>query len=77
MSDVTRRNRRRFLGMAAASAVGLSGLPALRAQQAWPAKPVRVVVGYPAGGLTDILARLYSEHLSQKLLAVIAHSMTH
>lgn len=35
--------------------------------QGWPGKPVRVVVGFPAGGLTDVLARAYSEHLAQKL----------
>ena len=35
--------------------------------QSWPARPVRVVVGFPAGGLTDALARAYCEYLGQKL----------
>lgn len=34
--------------------------------QAWPAKPVRVVVAFPAGGATDATARIYSEKLSQE-----------
>jgi tripartite-type tricarboxylate transporter receptor subunit TctC len=41
--------------------------PYARAQGAWPNKPIRIVVGYPAGGLTDALARAYGEHLGSKL----------
>jgi tripartite-type tricarboxylate transporter receptor subunit TctC len=35
--------------------------------QAYPARPVRIVVGYPPGGLTDIVARLISQSLSERL----------
>jgi tripartite-type tricarboxylate transporter receptor subunit TctC len=35
--------------------------------QAWPAKPIKIVVGYPAGGLTDLFARAYGEYISQKV----------
>jgi tripartite-type tricarboxylate transporter receptor subunit TctC len=35
--------------------------------QAWPAKPVRVVVGFTAGGTTDLLARAISQQLTEKL----------
>ena len=35
--------------------------------QAWPAKPIRIVVGYPAGGLTDLFARAYGEYISQQV----------
>ena len=55
--------RRQFLIAASA----LLAAPLAARAQAWPAKPVRVVVGFPAGGLTDVLARAYSEHLGQKL----------
>src|ERR1700741_4829059 len=33
----------------------------------YPTKPVRWVVGYPAGGSTDILARIIGQYLSEKL----------
>ncbi len=35
--------------------------------QAWPAKPVTLVVAYPAGGDTDAIARVYAEKLSARL----------
>src|SRR5258708_8955555 len=49
------------MGAAAASLPS----PAL-AQEACPRKPMRIVCGYPAGGLTDIFARAYGEYISQK-----------
>jgi tripartite-type tricarboxylate transporter receptor subunit TctC len=42
-------------------AVGAAALPAVSkigAAQAYPARPVRIIVGYTAGGVSDILARL-------------------
>lgn len=35
--------------------------------QAWPAKPVRVVVGFSAGGPTDVVARAFAEHAAKAL----------
>src|SRR3979411_1206010 len=35
------------------------------AQAPYPAKPIRVLVPYAPGGLTDVVARLYSEQLGQ------------
>lgn len=35
--------------------------------QAWPAKPVRLVIPFPAGGSTDIVGRLIADKLSQAL----------
>jgi len=50
---------------------GLLGTPALlatsAAQAAWPDKPIRIVVTFPAGTQTDILTRLYAPGLAQQL----------
>ena len=40
--------------------------PATRAAGDWPTKPIRIVVAFPPGGLTDAYARLYAEHLTAK-----------
>lgn len=36
-----------------------------RAQTPWPAKPITIVVNFPAGGLTDGIARAFGQHVSQ------------
>src|SRR5215475_15158725 len=56
----TRRDLLRYGALAAA-------LPAPAIAQAWPAKPIRIVVTYPPGGLTDVYARAYGEYVSQKV----------
>ena len=42
-------------------------MPALAAAQAWPTKPVKMIVGYPPGGGTNTVARLLAEHMSRSL----------
>ncbi len=37
------------------------------AQAAWPAKPVRLVVGFSAGGPTDVVARAFADHAARAL----------
>lgn len=39
----------------------------LACAQAWPSKPITIVNGYPAGGDSDAMARLYAEKLAAKL----------
>ena len=58
--------RRSFLLLSLAAVAALAAAPAF-AQTAWPTKPIRIVVPYPAGGGTDYLARLFGERLSKSL----------
>ena len=37
------------------------------AQTAWPAKPIRMIVGFAAGGSTDVTARIIAQALSERL----------
>ena len=58
--------RRRFLRLAA----GVAAFPAIlrnASAQTYPTRPVRIIVGFAAGGPTDILARLISQWLSERL----------
>ena len=41
--------------------------PALARSQSWPTRTVTVVVGFEAGGVTDVLARLISKNLSEEM----------
>jgi tripartite-type tricarboxylate transporter receptor subunit TctC len=43
------------------------GMAGASAQPAWPSKPLRFVVPYPAGGNSDLLARLVSQRLGEAL----------
>jgi tripartite-type tricarboxylate transporter receptor subunit TctC len=58
--------RRRFLHLAAGAAALAAGARIVRAQ-AYPSRPVRWVVGYPAGGSTDIVARIMGNWLAERL----------
>jgi len=59
-------HRQQFLHLAA----GAAALPAVSRfawAQAYPARPVRIIVGFPAGGPTDIVARVTAQWLSERL----------
>jgi tripartite-type tricarboxylate transporter receptor subunit TctC len=58
--------RRRFLHLAA-SAAALPAVSRVAWAQAYPTRPVRLVVGFPAGGPNDIYARLIGQWLSERL----------
>lgn len=74
MSCTTRLiNRRQWLSGTGAQVIGAcTGVGAIAwsgaaSAQSWPAKPVRVVVAFTAGGTTDILARAVSQQLAERL----------
>ena len=58
--------RRRFLGFAAMAAA-LSTFATNAHAQGYPSRPIRLVVGFPAGGPNDILGRLIAEWLGARL----------
>ena len=58
--------RRRFLYLAAGATV-LPAVPRIATAQAYPTRPVRLIIGYPPGGSADITARLLGQWLSERL----------
>jgi tripartite-type tricarboxylate transporter receptor subunit TctC len=58
--------RRRFLYVVVGAAA-LPTVPRFARAQAYPARPVRIIVGFPAGTSSDITARLISQWLSERL----------
>ena len=58
--------RRRFLQLAAGAAA-LPTVSRFARAQAYPSRPVRIIVGFPAGGTTDVLARMMGQWLSERL----------
>ena len=59
-------SRRQMLRSGLVSAAALP-FARLAWAQAWPSKPIKIVCGYPAGGLTDLFARAYGDYISQKV----------
>jgi tripartite-type tricarboxylate transporter receptor subunit TctC len=58
--------RRRFLHLAAGAAA-LPTMSRIASAQAYPTQPVRILVGFPAGNASDIVARLVAQSLSEQL----------
>ena len=59
--------RRSLVTLATGSALGLAGVSVMARAQAYPSRPARILVGFAAGGATDIQARLMGQWLSDHL----------
>lgn len=68
LSSIERWRARRaaFLGIVAAL-LSITAAATAFADPAWPARPLRMIVPYPAGGATDVVARLVGAHMSKTL----------
>src|SRR3989475_8652262 len=68
MEKARQSNRRSFLlGSAAIALLVTAAFPRGVRAQGWPARPVRIVVSFPPGGLTDLHARAYGETISRSI----------
>jgi tripartite-type tricarboxylate transporter receptor subunit TctC len=59
-------NRRQLL-LAGASAAVVAAAPYVARAQAYPARPVRLVVGFPPGGSADIITRIIAQALTERV----------
>jgi tripartite-type tricarboxylate transporter receptor subunit TctC len=55
------------VGKLAAILMVVCSVPATALAQAWPQKPIKMIVPFPAGGGTDFIARVAAKHLSERL----------
>ncbi len=63
----TRRDLLRYGSVSALAALPAPAIAPAFAQGAWPSRPIKIVVTYPPGGLTDVFSRAYGEYVSQKV----------
>jgi tripartite-type tricarboxylate transporter receptor subunit TctC len=55
------------IGVLAAVLLGIGANSAALAQAEYPSRPIRLIVGYAAGGLTDVMTRMLGERMSREL----------
>jgi tripartite-type tricarboxylate transporter receptor subunit TctC len=68
MNRTLRYFRHLALGaLALAAAIATAFAPDARAQGAWPSHPIKLMVGFPAGGASDLMARLVADRLAEAL----------
>src|SRR5260221_1329878 len=62
MRKLRRTGRRSFL-LGSAALLGTAAFSRGASAEGWPARPVRIIVSFPPGGLTDLYARAYGENI--------------
>ena len=67
MPCFTSSRRQALLSALSAGLLGLTAAPLAQAADAWPSKPLRIVVGFPAGSSPDLTARALAEPLEKAL----------
>src|SRR5258708_11638031 len=58
---------RRLLVLLVLTACALTAAPAVQAQSAYPARPVKIICGFAAGSSLDIITRIYAKKLEEGL----------
>src|SRR5258706_10793799 len=66
MRKLRRTGRRSFL-LGSAALLGTAAFSRGASAEGWPARPVRIIVSFPPGGLTDLYARAYGEDISRHI----------
>src|SRR5258706_1044400 len=66
MRKLRRTGRRSFL-LGSAALLGTAAFSRGASAEGWPARPVRIIVSFPPGGLTDLYARAYGEDISRPI----------
>ncbi|MBY0334244.1 MAG: tripartite tricarboxylate transporter substrate binding protein [Acetobacteraceae bacterium] len=59
--------RRRTLGLLAAAGSGVLALPRLAGAQDFPNRAIRMIIPYPPGGASDVIARILGPHMTEAL----------
>jgi tripartite-type tricarboxylate transporter receptor subunit TctC len=67
MDDTTWNSTRRRFVIGASALVGAAAAPAAFAQERFPSKTIRIIVPFPAGATTDMLARLFAQRMTETM----------
>lgn len=67
MTNISFSRPRRTVMHLAAAALCLLGTAGVAHAQAWPAKPIKIVIGFAPGGTTDVMARVMAQSLTEAL----------
>lgn len=62
-----RRNILKIAGNVVLATAAVASCAGALAQSAWPQRPIRLVVGFPAGGQSDIMGRMVADALAKEL----------